>query len=99
MDTSSRPDQSHLIPTPITIPAVANKPPIFIAENPLSTSPRPKNNTPARADRRVPSLRIMRAFRIPRKEIHAVARDPTNASVDDVDTPSFTSAACRIPQQ
>lgn len=84
---------------PITTPAVAKRPPILIAENPLSTSPSPRKNTPAIAEYLVPNLRITRAFRIPRNEIHAVARDPTNASVEDDEMPSLTSAAWRIPQQ
>ena len=90
---------SYLMPIPITTPAVTKRPPIFRNANPLNISPSPRQKIPKRPAIRVPILRMTPALMIPKNEIQAGAREPTNDRVDDDDTPSLTRAACKTPQQ
>ena len=46
-----------------------------------------------RQDTLVPKTRIILALMIPKNEIHAGTKEPTNDNVDAVDSPSLTSSA------
>jgi len=87
-----------LVPAPVITPVVMNKRPIFLVENPLKISPTPNKKIPVTAVHLAPRLRIILAFSTPKKEIHAVVKDPTNDSVEGEEKPLCTSAACRTPQ-